>query len=346
MKTALKTRRACPWFILPAIAGLSGCQKDAPAPLRQAPVVQTASVTNSGSAADLALSGQLDADVSVAVSFKGLGTVQKVMVSEGQSVRQGQILAIQDAASLKDQLASAQAKARQAEDAYNRLEPMHKNGTVPEIKWVEVETGRDQARSMVSMARRNMEDAVLRAPLSGIIAKRSVEPGEQAPLGQAAFTIVQTGTMLATVAVAEKDVVGLKTGAAAHVSISAANQDLSGKIREIGIEADPLSRTYKVKVAIPNPKGLLRVGMVAEVHLCTPGKHPGALVPGAAVLTDANGNRFVWVEANGIVRRRLVRVAGFLKEGLAVDSGISSGENVVVSGTPMLSDGLHVRIGN
>lgn len=328
------------------IAGLSGCQKEAPAPLWQAPVVRTAPVTNSGSAANLALSGQLDADVSVAVSFKGLGTVQKVLVSEGQSVRQGQILAIQDAASLKDQLATAQAKARQAEDAYNRLEPMHKNGTVPEIKWVEVETGRDQARSMVSMARRNMEDAVLRAPLSGIVAKRSVEPGEQAPLGQAAFTIVQTGTMLATVAVAEKDIVGLKTGAAARVSISAANQDLSGKIREIGIEADPLSRTYKVKVAIPNPKGLLRVGMVAEVHLRAPGQHPGVLVPGSAVLTDASGNRFVWVEANGIVKRRLVRVAGFLKEGLAVDSGISSGENVVVSGTPMLSDNLHVRIGN
>jgi len=325
---------------------LAGCQKEAANSAQQPPIVRTGVVASSNSIGDLVLSGELEADVSVAVSFRTLGTVQKVLVSEGQAVRQGQVLAVLDGGLQKDQLASAQAKVLQAEDAWNRLAPMHKNGTVPEIKWVEIETDRAQARSMVSTALRGVEDATLRAPLSGIVAKRSVEPGEQAPVGLPAFTIVQTGTMLATVPVAEKDVAGLRSGASARVRVEAIGQELPGKIREIGIEANPLTRTYKVKVAIPNPKGLLRVGMVSEVRLRVPGGRPAMLVPAAAVLTDAADHRFVWVEADGTVRRRLVHVSGFLKEGVAVDSGLSDGERVVVSGTPMLSDGLSVRIGN
>lgn len=312
----------------------------------KAPVVRAADVSVSDSAQDLVLSGQLDADVSVAVSFGAMGTVQKVLASEGQAVKRGQVLAILDAGSLQDQLSAARSKAAQAEDAYARMEPMHRNGTVPEIKWVEVETGREQARSMVSMATRDLDDATLRSPLSGIVAKRSIEPGERTAPGAAAFTVVQTGTMLATVAVAEKDVSRLKAGSGAWISVAATGQKLAGKVREIGVSADPFTRTYKVKVAVPNPGGDLRVGMVADVRLRVPGGRSAVVVPPSAVLVDERDRRFVWVLKKDVVQRRYVRVSGFLQEGEAVDSGLESGESVVVSGTPMLSDGLSVRVGN
>jgi RND family efflux transporter MFP subunit len=331
-------------LLMLALSGCNGGSDNQAAP--KAPVVRTANVSVSDSAQDLVLSGQLDADVSVAVSFGAMGTVQKVLVGEGQAVKQGQVLAILEAGSLQDQLAAARSKAVQADDAYGRMEPMHKNGTVPDIKWVEVETGREQARSMVSMATRNLDDATLRSPLSGIVAKRSIEPGEKASPGVAAFTVVQTGTMLATVAVAEKDVSRLKVGAPAWISVAATRQKLAGKVREIGVSADPFTRTYKVKVAVPNPGGELRVGMVADVRLRVPGGRPAVIVPPSAVLVDENDRRFVWVLKKDVVQRRFVRITGFLQEGEAVDSGLASGEAVVVSGTPMLSDGISVRVGN
>lgn len=331
-------------MLLLALSGCHGGSDDQAAP--KAPVIRTADVSVSDSTQDLVLSGQLDADISVAVSFGAMGTVQKVLASEGQSVKQGQVLAILDAGSLQDQLSAAKSKATQAEDAYARMEPMHKNGTVPDIKWVEVETGRDQARSMVSMAARNLDDATLRSPLSGIVAKRSIEPGEKASPGVATFTVVQTGTMLATVAVAEKDVSRLRTGTPAWISVAATGQKIAGKVREIGVAADPFTRTYKIKVAIPNPGGELRVGMVADVRLRVPGSRSTVVVPPSAVLVDENDRRFVWVLEKDVVQRRFVRVTGFLQEGEAVDSGLASGETVVVSGTPMLSDGLSVRVGN
>jgi RND family efflux transporter MFP subunit len=219
---------------------------------RVAPVVQVARIVGSDSAQDLVLSGHLEAETSVAVSFGVPGSVERVLVDEGQAVSKGQVLAILDAGSLKDQLAMSQAKADQAEDAWRRMEPMHKGGTLAEIRWVEIETGRNQARSAVSMARRNLEDAVLRAPISGLVARQNLEPGERALPGASAFTVVQTTTMLSTVQVAEKDIARVRKGMTAHVEVSATGSRIDGVVREIGVEADPFTRTYKVKVALPN----------------------------------------------------------------------------------------------
>ena len=330
-----------------AAAILGGCQSepdrsDAPA----APTVRVARAVLSDSASDLSATGTLEASVSVAATFRTAGTVQKVLVNEGQSVRRDEPLAELESGSLRDQLLAAQAKARQAEDAWTRLKPLHENGTVPDVKWVEVETGREQARSMVSVAARNLDDALLRSPLAGIVARRSIEPGEQSAPGTPAFTLVQTGTMLAGVPVAEKDVAKLRVGTPARVRVDAVGREVAGKVREIGVEADPLTRTYKVKVAIPNPDELLRVGMVAQVRLHVPGSRPCVVVPTTAVFVDAAGRNFAWIETQGKVRRRTVRVSGFLQDAVAVDSGLAAGEGVVVSGTPMLHDGAPVRVGN
>ncbi|MBK9580055.1 MAG: efflux RND transporter periplasmic adaptor subunit [Fibrobacteres bacterium] len=330
--------------ILIALA-ITGCSEDAPHAQARPPVVRVATVAASDSAQDLVLSGHLEAETSVAVSFGVPGSVERVLVDEGQAVSKGQVLAILDAGSLKDQLAMSQAKADQAEDAWRRMEPMHKGGTLAEIRWVEIETGRNQARSAVSMSKRNLEDAVLRAPISGLVARRNLEPGERALPGASAFTVVQTSTMLSTVQVAEKDIARVRKGMAAHVEVSATGSRIQGVVREIGVEADPFTRTYKVKVALPNRSGVLKVGMVSQVRLSVAGAAPTPIVPPAAVLTDAQGRRFVWTVTDSVLHRREVRTGSLVQEGIAVDSGLAVGETVVVSGTPMLSEGLRVQAG-
>lgn len=330
--------------ILIALA-ITGCTEDAPHAQAKPPVVRVATVAASDSAQDLVLSGHLEAETSVAVSFGVPGSVERVLVDEGQAVAKGQVLAVLDAGALKDQLAISQAKADQAEDAWRRMEPMHKGGTLSEIRWVEVETGRDQARSAVSMSKRNLEDAVLRAPLSGLVARRNLQPGERALPGASAFTLVQTSTMLSTVQVAEKDIAHVRKGMAAHVEVTATGSRIQGVVREIGVEADAFTRTYKVKVAFPNPSGILKVGMVSQVRLSVAGAAPTPIVPPASVLTDAQGRRFVWTVTDSVLHRREVRTGSLVQEGIAVDSGLAVGETIVVSGTPMLSEGLRVQAG-
>ncbi len=330
--------------ILIALA-VAGCSEDTPNAQAKSPVVRVATVVASDSAQDLVLSGHLEAETSVAVSFGVPGSVERVLVDEGQAVSKGQVLAILDAGALKDQLAMSQAKADQAEDAWRRMEPMHRGGTLAEIRWVEIETGRNQARSAVSMARRNLEDAVLRAPLSGLVARQNLQPGERALPGASAFTLVQTTTMLSTVQVAEKDIARVRKGMTAHVEVSATGSRIDGVVREIGVEADPFTRTYKVKVALPNPSGVLKVGMVSQVRLSVPGTAPTPIAPPASVQVDAQGRHFVWIVTDSVLHRREVRTGSLVQEGIAIDSGLAVGETVVVSGTPMLSEGLRVQAG-
>jgi len=334
--------RPC-WLALALLA--VGCQKPAAAPAPVAPGVVAKPVVKGSGARELRLSGSLAAERSISLSFATLGTVAEVKVQEGQAVARGQILATLAPQSYKDALGIAEAKAKQAEDAYQRLQPMYQNKTLPEVKMVEVETGRQQAQLSVSMARKSLADATLRAPVAGIIATRNVEPGMSATPGVPAFTLVQTQTMLATAPVPETQVSRVKRGAPVRVSVPALGKTLEGKVRDVAVAANLLTRTYDVKVALPNPDGELRVGMLATVHLTVGAGAGGVVVPPEAVRIDESGANYVFVVgADHRLQRRPVKVAGFVGEDTAVSEGVREGEQVVTSGTPMLADGLAVRL--
>lgn len=326
-------------------AALAGCKAEASASERPLQIVEVATVEATGAAHDLVLSGSLDADRSWTLSFSTVGTVEQVLVDEGAEVKRGQVLARLSARSYQDALGIAQAKARQAEDAYRRLEPMYKNKTLPEIKMVEVEEGREQARLAVSMARNAVADTVLQAPEPGIIARRSIEPGSNVAPGMPAFSLVQTAAMVATVPLPEKQVMLVHKGDRATVVVEALHRSFEGQVAEVGITADLLTRTYPVKVAIKNDDGLVRVGMIAEVRVHQDGGEPALLVAPEAVHVDTARRTYVFVvDLEPRVHRRQVRVLGYLREGVAVSEGVAAGDRVVVSGTPMLGDGMLVRV--
>jgi len=223
---------------------------------------------------------------------------------------------------------------------------MYRNKTLPEIKMVEIETGRAQARLAVSMAQKSVDDTVLRAPVAGIVSRRSVEPGANAAPGFPAFTLVQTSTMLATAPVPETQVARIKRGIKARVTVPALQKTLEGEVREIAVVANPLTRTYDIKVAVPNAAGELRVEMVAEIHLkVDDGGGALVVVPPEAVRVDERGAPYVFVVTpDRRLQRRPVTVARFVGEATALSAGVRAGELVVTSGTPMLADGLSVRI--
>ena len=331
------------------VAGTAGCrQEPVPSPLPP-PLVTVAAAVEQGSAEMLRMSGTIEAERSTALSFAVPGTIEAVLVQEGETVAAGQVLARVGSRSYTDALGIAKAKAEQAEDAYKRLEPMHRNRTVPDVKWVEVETGVRQARLTVSMAQKSVDDTVLRAPESGVIARRHAEPGQTAIPGTPAFMLVQTRTVFATAPVPETRVAGVRKGQRATVDVGALGRTFEGAVREVGVAANPLTRTYDVKIAVPNPGGALRVGMIADIHLqmSDGGNARGGqvAVPPEAVRIDERGATYVFVVApDGKLQRRMVGVAQFVGESTALSSGIRAGERVVTSGTPMLYDGLTVRV--
>ena len=327
-----------------AAAPLAGCRAKAETPLPP-PTVATALVERTDAARALRMSGTIESERSTVLSFAVPGTVEAVLADEGQPVRRGQVVARLTPTSFEHALGIAVAQQARAEDAVRRLEPMHRNGTVPEVKWVEVQTGLESAQHAVELARKNLNDAVLRAPEDGVIARRSVEPGSTVGPGVPALVLVQTRTVRAIAPVPEAQIARVRVGQPARVAVAALGREFTGKVYEIGVVADPLTRTYPVKISLGNSDGALRVGMVVDASLPLPGDGPGLSVPREAVRIDEHGSPCVFVVgADQKLQRRRVDLAGFSGERIALHAGVNEGERVVVSGTPLLADGAAVRL--
>ncbi|HEX2832668.1 MAG TPA: efflux RND transporter periplasmic adaptor subunit [Thermoanaerobaculia bacterium] len=322
---------------------LAACRAEEVAPL-PLPAVRTAAVERLESARDLRMSGTIEAERSTALSFAVPGTVQSVFVEEGQPVKRGEVLARLNPITFEHALGIAHADASRAQDMVRRLEPMHRNNTVPEVKWIEAQTALEGAQHAVAIARKNLGDAVLRAPEDGVIARRAIEPGATAAPGMPALVLVQTQSVNAVAPVPENEVARIRVGQPARITVAALGKEFQGKVSEIGVLADPLTRTYPAKIALDNANGELKIGMVVDAHMAIAGAEPALGVPREAVRIDERGKSCVFVVANGQARRREVETIGFAGERIAVARGVREGEEVVVSGTPMLADGVAVRL--
>ena len=332
-----------PVFLTVLVASLAACrgeQSAAPPP----PLVELATAVVDGSGEDISLSGTIEAERTTPLDFPVVGTIEELSVHEGQVVQRGQVLGRLNTRSYEDALAIAVAKSDQAEDALRRLEPMHRNRTIADVKWVEVQTGVQQARHARSLAQKNLDDCVLRAPVDGTVTSRSAEPGMSAIPGRPVLVLVSTRVVRATAPVPSGQVSRLRVGQTVSVRVDAVGTGRSGEIVEIGVAADPLTRTYPVKVRLANADGALRIGMVAELRARVAGAASAVVVPREAVRVDDTGKSVVYVVRGDVVRYQSVDVIGYHGESISISRGLSAGDRVVTSGTPMLADGIKIRV--
>jgi RND family efflux transporter MFP subunit len=295
----------------------------------------------------IAYSGTIEESESFPLSFSSLGTVAKVLVSEGDFVKKGQLLAVLKDDTYQNTYEMALATLKQAEDAYSRLKPMYDNGNLPEIKFVEVQSGLQTAQAAATIAKRNLDDCKLYSPINGIVGKRSIEPGMSALPNLASITIVKIEKVLARVPVGENEISSIKKGQKANITIAALNNaEFTGTVEEIGVMADPLAHTYKIKIGIANNNLQIKPGMICNVVVNKLSDISGLFVPTRAVLVDEQGRNFVYAISQNKAVKKYVTVGKLLKNGVEITSGLNEGEQIVVTGQHKLVDNSLVNIVN
>jgi len=125
-------------------------------------------------------------------------------------------------------------KLQQAQDAYDRLKPMHENGTLPEIKWVEVETGLSQAKSATAIAKKGLDDTKLYAVTAGVIGKKSIQEGENVFPNITVFELFDISKVHVKIPVPEDEISSFKKGDQATITVGAISKTINGIVREIG----------------------------------------------------------------------------------------------------------------
>ncbi|TGE23659.1 efflux RND transporter periplasmic adaptor subunit [Hymenobacter aquaticus] len=328
---------------------LSGCgsktESAAPAPAPPVPVVARP-VQSLAQSRTVAVSGALEADKTVEVGFLIGGRVSQVSVEEGGRVRAGQVLASLDVGSYRYALGAANATLARAQDEYGRLKLMFDRGSLTASDLEAAATAVAQARAQQQQAAKNVRDGQVLAPISGRLARRGTDPGEIVGPGTPQFTIVSEGPILMRAAVPEAEVSELRPGLRTRVTVPALDSTFTGTIEAVGTVADPASRTYAVKITLPNPGGRLRPGMVAEAAIATTQKVQVLSVPGEAIVRDADQLTYVYVadaQRRQAYRQR-VQVGGVTDQGVQLTAGVRAGQLVVVGGQQRLRDGASIHL--
>jgi len=292
-------------------------------------------------------SGTIEESESTPLSFSVIGKVARVLVAEGDYVRRGQLLAELSSDSYQNTHEMTQAALKQAEDAYNRLYPMYQNGNLPEVKLVEVQTGLQQAKAAAAIAQRNLEDCLLHATVSGYIGKRSIEPGMSIIPGLSAVTIVKIDKVYAKIPVSEREIVSIQKGQPATIQVGAlGDRPFNGAVAEIGVLADPIVHTYRVRIAIPNQDKLIKPGMICSAVLRSTAERNGITVPNQALQVDEKGETFVFSlnPSQSVALRKYVKTGRLFKNGVEISEGLNEGEWVVIAGQQKLVDQAPVEL--
>jgi RND family efflux transporter MFP subunit len=297
---------------------------------------------------ELAYSGTIEESETISLSFSSVGTVSKVLVSEGAEVKKGQLLATLDNTTYQNAYAMAHATEQQAEDAYNRLTPMHKNGNLSEVKYVEVETGLQQAKAAAAIAKKSFDDCNLYATTDGFVGKRSIDPGMTAIPNLTSITIVKINKVFARVAVAEDEISLIQKEQKANINIGAlGHKNYNSVVEEIGVVADPIVHTYKIKIGIENTNHAIKPGMICNATIESPNMAHGVVVPSRAVMVDEAGRNFVYtVSSQKKAIRKFVVTGSLLNSGIEVVEGLQVNEAVVVTGQHKLVDNASVQTVN
>ena len=203
------------------------------------------------------------------------------------------------------------------------------------------------AKAQASEEQKRLGDTRLRAPISGNIAARRIDPGQTVAAGVSAISIVNLNPAKVHVGVPEAEIAKVIPGAKAEVTLpSLGGRCFEGKVGIIGVAAEPASRTYAVKIIVANPGPVLLSGMVAEARIFGAAKLRVLTIPGEAIVRDPQGapNVFVYNPDRKRVYARRIEVGLPVGDEVEIRSGLHGDEQIVVAGQQRLREGTLVEI--
>jgi RND family efflux transporter MFP subunit len=287
------------------------------------------------------------------------GDLDAVYVREGQPVSAGQVLArfraVEQAgenASAQADLASARTALSTAQWNLDQTRDLYRQGAVPErdVRVGEQEVAAARARVAAADARlrttsRGVQDTRVVAPVSGVVEKRSVAPGEHVAKGASLFTVVRSDVLELAAAVPERVAASVQPGQAVH--FTAGGRQIEGRVARVAPSVDPSSRSVTVYVQVPNADGTLRAGTFASGRIVSRVVDGAMVVPASALHEGKEGARpFVYRVADN--RIDVVEVTPGLTDDVQgvvqILDGISAGDRVVVGNVGMLGKGMQVRM--
>ncbi len=309
----------------------------------------------------LLLSGSLRAVDLATVKARVAGEVREILVREGEAVRAGQVVARMDTTEYDAKLAQARgnlnsaraqldiaAKARDNNAALVDKGFISKNAFDNSAsQYAGAKAAVDAAQGAVDLAQKQLNDTLLRAPISGLVSVRNAQPGERVATDYKLLEIVNLQKMELEAAVPASDIARVVVGQRVSLHVEGIPSAFDGKVVRINPAAQAGSRAVPVYVQVANPDAQLRVGMFAEGRLVLNSK-PGVLaLPHSAVRRDGSG-AYVFTIDGGKISRKPVTPGAEGQSGdeprIEILSGLDFGAQVIRTDMGNFAEGTPVRV--
>jgi len=339
--------------------GLSACSEAKTETVEAIRPVKVVEIASTDATRELDYSGAVKARTEMNLGFRVAGKITERVVSIGDKVKPGDLLARIDPTDYQLGESSAEASLQAAEKqvetarlADERADQLFAKKFASEaqreqaaLAYKQASSQRDAALSSLRQARNQVGYADLRADQSGIVTSVSADTGQVVGAGTPVVAVAVDGDKEVQIAVPELEIAQFQPGKPVKVSFWSDDKlVLDGKVREVAGSADPQSRTFSVRVSLPDDSRVL-LGMSATIEASVQSGKAVVSIPLSA-LAKQDGKEIVWVVNNDreTVHARGIKVASFAADGVRVAEGLKPGDIVVAAGTQFMTENLKVKL--
>ena len=309
----------------------------------------------------LALSGALRAVEQVSVKARVSGDIREVLVREGEAVKSGQVLVRMDTSEYQARLDQARGNLNAARAQLDIATKTRDNNLAlldkgfisrnafdnAASQYAIAQANVDAARGAFEVVQKSLNDTVIRAPMSGLVSLRSVQPGEKVSADNRLLDIVNLQNMELEAAVPTSDIGQVVLGQSVTLRVEGLDKPFSGRVTRINPSTQTGSRSVLVYVQVPNPQGQLRAGMFAEAQLTLRSKSGVLALPSGALHKDSDVFYVYAIESSKLVKKVVTPgIEG--RDGdeskIEITDGLSAGAQVIRNNMGTLRTGSAVRI--
>ena len=308
------------------------------------------------------------------VGAKVEGTIEEILVDEGDCIKKGQVLIrldpkdfLLDIDRAKASLKTAQAELEKAKhdleqksEDWRRLSALYERKAIAKHRYDSMRAAFSIAQAKVKscqsqikereaelkLAEKRYKDSVVEAPFDGVVTKKLLNEGEVSSLwayNWEVLEIMNLSKIKVECEVSEKWKARLREGMETVITVDAYPEEkFKGKITTINPLVDPQQRTFRVKIRIPNPERRLTAGMFARIKMVLEVREGVLIIPEKEIVERPDGH-FIFVVQDGVVKRRKISLGINEGEWVEVTEGLKEGEMIVIEGSHRLQDGYQVE---
>ncbi len=343
------------------LAGFFACSSEQERRVVSAPPVATAPVLSIDLEDQIDASGELLALQHAEIASEISGRITQIVLNEGSAAEEGATVVEIDPERRELELLTTRAGLVEAETALReqrreaeRVRELHRRSVASEADLDQAETQLELADSRLSAARaragvaeRALGDASVRAPFSGLVARRFISVGEFVQPGTRLFELVSLDPIEVEFRLAEVDSSRVAVGQRVAVRVAPyPNEVFEARVTVISPTIDTRTRTLRVKAALDNMEGRLRPGLFARADLGVSRRSGVLMVPEEAILQRSDGSVVFRMAGEDRVQRQVVQTGAFRNGRVEVVSGLDARDQVVTRGHTSLVDGSTVIVRN